>query len=69
MSFDPKRPYCTVYGHSIIRYEQDGKKYTKDGHPVVEAIPVDATPQNVTPADVKHMSKKDRKEYFRKLVG
>jgi len=30
------KPYCTVYGHPVIRYEQDGKKYTREGHPVVE---------------------------------
>lgn len=31
---DKTKPYGTVYGHDVARYEQDGKLYTGTGAPV-----------------------------------
>lgn len=57
MTLDKTKPYCTVYGDPVVRYEQDGRKYTREGHPVVE-----------TKVDVKTLTGVDRKNYFRNLV-
>jgi hypothetical protein len=62
VTLDRKRPYCTVYGDPLVRYEQDGKKFTRDGHQVVVVEPTDM------PQEVKPLTGKARRDYFRNLV-
>jgi hypothetical protein len=62
VTLDRKRPYCTVYGDPIVRFEQDGKKFTRDGQQVVIVEPSDM------PQEVKPLTGKARRDYFRNLV-
>jgi hypothetical protein len=65
VTLDRKRPYCTVYGDPIVRFEQDGKKFTRDGQQVVIVEPSDM-PQEVK-LEVK-LTGKARRDYFRNLM-